>query len=532
MRYLTHVLVLCSSLLLFSADASAFCGFYVAGADDELFNDATQVVLMREGTQTVLSMQNNYKGPIKNFAMVVPVPVVLMQDDVKTLPVDVFERIDTLSAPRLVEYFEQDPCYTEPPYEEWWDVDMSAGGVPEDMGSAPVVEPAPVVVEAQFEAGEYEIVILSATEATSLETWLTTNNYSIPAGAAPLFEQYIEQGMYFFVAKVDPAKVTFEDGQAVLSPLRFSYESDTFSLPVRLGMVNSAGQQDLLVYTLGRNQRYEVANYPNVTIPTNIVVGQSTRDSFGAFYRQLFDRTLQQNPGAVITEYAWTATHCDPCPGPILDPEDIATFGADVLESEGSWSVANDPSWVITRLHTRYGKDEISEDLVFNTAPPIVGGRGTPSGANAVLGEKVGSTEGAHWNNFQGRYIMLDGWSGDVDCADPVYGRWGHPSSRPQAAVSPNSGGDTTSPSDGTESESSGGGALEEFIEEDVEQIDVKAESPGSWRNSGATEPAPSGAGCQGGCASAGGPAVPAGALALFLLGGVIRRRTRREGRA
>ena len=50
----------------------AFCGFYVAGSDQPMFNDATQVVLMRKGTRTVLSMQNNYKGPPQDFAMVDP----------------------------------------------------------------------------------------------------------------------------------------------------------------------------------------------------------------------------------------------------------------------------------------------------------------------------------------------------------------------------------------------------------------------------------------------------------------------------
>ena len=39
--------------------ADAFCGFYINGAGSEMFNDATQVVLMRKGTRTVLSMQNN-----------------------------------------------------------------------------------------------------------------------------------------------------------------------------------------------------------------------------------------------------------------------------------------------------------------------------------------------------------------------------------------------------------------------------------------------------------------------------------------
>src|SRR6187399_243285 len=73
--------------------AEAFCGFYVSGADAKLFNNATQVVLMRDGTRTVLSMQNNYQGPPQDFAMVVPVPVVLKQPDVRTLPKDVFARI-------------------------------------------------------------------------------------------------------------------------------------------------------------------------------------------------------------------------------------------------------------------------------------------------------------------------------------------------------------------------------------------------------------------------------------------------------
>ena len=93
-----------------TSTAHAFCGFYVAGADTELFNNATNVVLMREGTTTVLSMQNDYQGPTEDFAMVVPVPIVLEEANVKTLPRDVFERIDALAAPRLVEYWEQDPC--------------------------------------------------------------------------------------------------------------------------------------------------------------------------------------------------------------------------------------------------------------------------------------------------------------------------------------------------------------------------------------------------------------------------------------
>jgi hypothetical protein len=99
-----------AACLLAPLGARAFCGFYVGSADSPLKNNATMVVMMREGQKTVLSMQNDYQGPAEDFAMVVPVPVVLREADVKTLPRDVFDRVDRLAAPRLVEYWEQDPC--------------------------------------------------------------------------------------------------------------------------------------------------------------------------------------------------------------------------------------------------------------------------------------------------------------------------------------------------------------------------------------------------------------------------------------
>lgn len=58
-------------------------------------------------------MQNDYKGPLADFAMVIPVPAVLREKDVKVLRPDVFDRVDSLGSPRLVEYWEEDPCPPE-----------------------------------------------------------------------------------------------------------------------------------------------------------------------------------------------------------------------------------------------------------------------------------------------------------------------------------------------------------------------------------------------------------------------------------
>ncbi len=453
---------------LVPTQAGAFCGFFVSGADAQLYNNASQVVLLRKGNHTVMTMSNNYKGPPEDFAMVVPVPVVLQKENVKTLSSDVFKHIDELSAPRLVEYWEQDPCYVQPPMKA---KRMMAPGAPpstmarerakdDDMG---------VTIEAKFEVGEYQILILSAKESGGLETWLKLNKYNIPKGAAAALAPYIRDQMKFFVAKVDIKKVQRDaSGVAVLSPLRFGFDSAELRLPVRLGLLNAEAKQDLLVYVLSPDSRYEVANYPNVFVPTNIEVADAVRKSFGGFYAELFDEALRRANGrAVVTEYAWQTTSCDPCPTPPLSQSDLYMLADEqvfpelstlqvaapskdsTLPSPASPSpkigtqpspspapmampsppprmrrpfFGRGPSWVLTRLHTRYDRQTLSEDLLFRAAPPVWGGRANWDG---TLGDHGAVVQAGGSNNFQGRYIIRHYWEGKVTCDNPEYGRWG-----------------------------------------------------------------------------------------------------------
>jgi len=452
-----------AALLGAAPAAKAFCGFYVNSGGSEMFNDATQVVLMRSGTRTVLSMQNNYKGPPEAFAMVIPVPTVLQKEDVKTLPKAVFEHVDQMGAPRLVEYWEEDPCQVAYPEEEKALMMPTAPTAAADMAAAP--GDFGVKIEAKFEVGEYQIVILSAKDAAGLDGWLRAEKYQIPPGAEPFLRPYVEAGMKFFVAKVDPAKVTFKDGRAELSPLRFHYDSDEFNLPIRLGLANSSGTQDLIVSVLAPGQRYEVANYKNVTIPTNLDVKDAVRDKFGEFYAALFDRTVEKNPGAVVTEYAWQATNCDPCPGPVIAMDELATLGLDVLGGDKGAAApfsGDAMSMVLTRLHARYGKT-VTEDLVFKAAEPIVGGREFLQ-AGGKLEER---SRPDSINNFQARYAIRHEWTGPITCKDPVRGRWGGP---PSGVT-----GGGVKPALDLAFAPRGQAKLPELVRQDVPEIDVKA---------------------------------------------------------
>jgi hypothetical protein len=500
----------------------AFCGFYVSGSDKKLFNDATNVVLMRSGTRTVLSMQNDYRGPLEDFAMVVPVPVVLKATDVKVVPRAVFDRIDSLGSPRLVEYWEQDPC--PPPIRNEEIVIVSSRAPIIDQGSsrtgitvvddyvrnipagqrkavAPILasfsvhppsitagvathltwsfqyanQPWPepsctvdhgvgsifagstrslaleestsftltcansagqatkqakvnvVKIEAKFDVAEYQILILSAKEAAGLDQWLKLNGYKIPADAEPLLRPYVEAGSKFFVAKVDPKKVQMVDGRVALSPLRFHYDSEEFSLPIRLGLANSSGKQDLIVNILSPDRRYEVANYKNVMIPTNFDVKPSVKGRFAEFYAALFDKTVEAYPGAVITEYAWTAqptpqfggngAKCDPCPPVIPEDADMMTLGADIIGGS-----IQRGGYVLTRLHARYGKQDMKDDLRFREAKPIAGGREMWSRKGLEYAAQPSAQ-----NYFQARYAIRYWWTGPIKCQSPIRGVWGGP---------------------------------------------------------------------------------------------------------
>jgi hypothetical protein len=164
-----------AAFLILTPAAWAFCGFYVAKADTSLYNQASQVAIARDGDRTILTMANDYQGEVEDFALVVPVPTVITEGQVNVADATIMERLDAFSAPRLVEYFDADPCAPIPsprPLPSAVTESRAQGGSAGDRAAA-----LGVTVEAQYTVGEYDILILSAEESDGLETWLRQNDY-------------------------------------------------------------------------------------------------------------------------------------------------------------------------------------------------------------------------------------------------------------------------------------------------------------------------------------------------------------------
>src|SRR5262249_26460696 len=188
-----------------------------------------------------------------------------------------------------------------------------------------------------------------------------------------------KQQMRFFVARVN-LKEQARLGFTYLRPLRVSYESPKFMLPIRLGTVNARGTQELFVFAITRSGRVGTTNYPSVPLPSGMDLPLFVKQEFPAFYKAMFaEQVRREDTRAVFVEYAWDMGWCDPCAADPLSNDELVKLGA-------TW-----PSPFVTRLHVRYDAAHFPEDLVFQ--------------------------ETADRQNFQGRYVLRHPWSGSGECA-------------------------------------------------------------------------------------------------------------------
>ena len=375
----------------------AFCGFYVAKADTKIFNQASKVVLVRDGDRTVLTMANDFKGDPKEFAIVIPVPTFLEKGQIHIGESAIVDHLDAYTSPRLVEYFDPNPC--SPPV--MYEMAMPAPMVRKSDAIKQRANQLGVKIEAEYTVGEYDILILSAKESDGLTVWLKENGYKLPNGAKEVLGSYIKQQMRFFVAKVnleEQSKLGFK----YLRPLQVAFESPKFMLPIRLGTLNANGDQELFIFTLTKKGRVETTNYRTVKLPEGMDIPIFVKDEFPSFYQAMFtEQVKRENGNAVFMEYAWDMNWCDPCAADPLTQEELKKIG--VFWVGDQTNIPTPPGLrqprppmpgasevFVTRLHVRYNLDHFPEDLMFQ--------------------------ETADRSNFQGRYVLRHAYQGSDTC--------------------------------------------------------------------------------------------------------------------
>jgi hypothetical protein len=473
---LSALLGLCLSLSA-AAPAHAFPGFLASKKSTDIKIHSTQMVIMKKGNTTAVSVMPDYEGPLEPFAMVLVVPSDVTADRVTTLKREYVDRVDALSAPRFHEYWEQDPC--DPgPVEQEWERNMKAdsasaflGGGDMPQGGQKVAKELSLDVEAKKKEGEYAFSLLGKDEQVS--AWLKTKGYTAPPGADQAVAPYVQAGMRIVVAQVDPNRVELVGGdRAQLSPIRFWTEQPYDTIPDRVGLLNAPDKQELFVYVIDPEQRYESKNYKNVFPPTNVEVDFSVKERIGEFYNALGDIIEQKSPGSFLLEYAWPTEGCgQPCATEPLQIAELLSLGGDVFEQsvpkdqknpkppeltkeekdafkeatkelkpkehkakekqdkEDRQTVATRQAlvarhkYVVSRLHYRYDDKSLANDPKIGPASgPVEGGVATPKGQK---GEAPTDVKAASANKFQVRYNNFHPWVPVIQCPSPERYRWG-----------------------------------------------------------------------------------------------------------
>jgi hypothetical protein len=319
------------------------------------------------------------------------VPTFIEREQIGVVDMKTVDHLDAYTAPRLVEYYDEDPCL--PPLASMLPVSRLASAQAPAALAARAERYQGVTVEASYAVGEYDISILSAEESDGLVNWLTDNGYKIPTGTEAVLGSYIKQKMRFFVAKVNLGRMQVL-GNVYLRPLQVRYETSKFMLPLRLGTVNARGPQDLIIYALTKKGRVEASNYRTVKLPTGMDVPLYVKDEFGPFYKAMFDRSVErEDMRAIFVEYAWDMGWCDPCASKPLSNKELVELGArwigDDQDRPYLSGIAAKP--YVTRLHVRYDAAHFPEDLAF--------------------------LQTHDRENFQGRYVLHHPWQGKISCA-------------------------------------------------------------------------------------------------------------------
>ena len=183
-------------------------------------------------------------------------------------------------------------------------------------------------------------------------------------------------------------------GFSYLRPIQVAYESPKFMLPIRLGIVNANGPQELFVYALTRKGRVETTNYRTVRLPSDKDVPLYVSSNFASFYKAMFsEQVRREHMSTVFLEYAWDMNWCDPCAAQPLSADELKKLGVFWLPQDRANGGAIDT--FISRLHVRYDREHFPDDLVF---------------------QETGDRQ-----NFQARYVMHHPFKGTVTCGADQY---------------------------------------------------------------------------------------------------------------
>ena len=168
--------------------------------------------------------------------------------------------------------------------------------------------------------------------------------------------------------------------------------------------------KEIVYLILGSLQFSEVTVDPGTG---SVLLRAEASERVGPVHAALLDAVLARTPGAVVGEFAGRVEGT-------WQSGELAALGAEAAPGLASVRGLAE-ALVITRLHTRLGADEMTQDLELKGARPIVGGSDAHPQvvASPVLDPAMDGV-----NGFATRLLVRHPFAGSVACEAPRHGVW------------------------------------------------------------------------------------------------------------
>ena len=172
-------------------------------------------------------------------------------------------------------------------------------------------------------------------------------------------------------------------------------------LPIRLGMVNADGPQELFVYALTRKGRVETTNYRTVRLPSDVEIPVFVKDDFADFYKAMFAPAGEEGEHARRCSSSTPGTWAGATRAPPIRCR---------TTSCASWACSG---WTRRRRRRRPDAAAAVRPRRRTCSSPACTCATTPRTSPRTSSSRRPATA----PNFQGRYILRHAWTGNDTCA-------------------------------------------------------------------------------------------------------------------